>query len=125
MGDHYQGTINDSYFDSDLSGTIQGIGNDASVTGLNKTTAELQTPTAYGTGTALYATWNVDVSGDGNADDPWDFGTSSEYPVLNGIDANGDGTVSDADLAKQRAAFPVAAVLDLSVGTVMQTGLWH
>ena len=32
--------------------------------------------------TGIYADWNVDVDGDGNADDPWSFGTSSEYPTL-------------------------------------------
>ena len=47
---------------------------------------QLQEPTGY-TGT-IYANWNSDVDGDpttGDADgndDPWDFGTSSQYPVL-------------------------------------------
>ena len=43
----------------------------------------------------IYATWNIDVDdgrpigvddgtmpGDAAADDPWDFGTDSQYPVL-------------------------------------------
>ena len=59
----------------------------ASSTGTAKTTSELQTPTEYGTG--IYQHWNIDVdNADGNdtitdgTDDPWDFGTASQYPVL-------------------------------------------
>ncbi len=50
------------------------------------TTAQLQAPTGYA---GIYADWNVDVdvgayygSFDGAGDDPWDFGSSSQYPVL-------------------------------------------
>ena len=47
------------------------------------TTAQLQAPTGY---TGIYADWNVDVGADGAfggaGDDPWDFGSSSQYPVL-------------------------------------------
>ena len=39
----------------------------------------MQTPT---TETGIYANWDVDVSGDTTNDDPWDFGTASQYPVL-------------------------------------------
>ena len=83
----------------------------------SKTTSELQSPTSYA---GIYADWNVDVDdglaigvddatmpGDATPDDPWDFGTNSEYPVLKYIDANGDGTIDDRDLAMQRAALPV------------------
>ena len=44
-----------------------------------KTETELQAPTGY---TGIYKDWNVDIDGDGRADDPWDFGTSTQYPVL-------------------------------------------
>ena len=60
--------------------------------GVGYTTAQLQAPTGY---TGIYADWNVDVNVgayvnpdvyhgrfDGAGDDPWDFGTSSQYPVL-------------------------------------------
>ena len=54
--------------------------------GVGYTTAQLQAPTGY---TGIYADWNVDVNVgayhgafDGPGDDPWDFGTSSQYPVL-------------------------------------------
>ena len=59
--------VSDSYWDIDTSG------NQHSGSGLGKTTAELQEPTDY---TGIYANWNV------KNDDPWEFGTSSEYPVL-------------------------------------------
>ena len=69
---HRGGSITASYWDSDES-QATGPG------GEGKTTAELQTPTDY---TGIYANWNVDLDGDGSADDPWDFGTSCQYPVL-------------------------------------------
>ena len=69
---HDGGTITASYWDSDES-QATGTG------GEGKTTAELQTPTGYA---GIYANWNVDLDGDGSADDPWDFGTASQYPVL-------------------------------------------
>ena len=70
------GTVTNSYYDSTVMGTL------TSGRGTAKTTSELQTPTAYGTGTSIYKDWNLDFDGDGTNDDPWDFGTSSEYPVL-------------------------------------------
>ena len=79
-----------SYWDTDTSG-IDDDGDDDAPEG--KTTVELQTPTAYGSATStppsIYASWNVDVdNADGDndvtteTDDPWDFGTASEYPML-------------------------------------------
>ena len=51
--------------------------------GTGQTTSALQTPTAA---TGIYAAWNTyDMDGDGRVDsddDAWDFGTSSQYPVL-------------------------------------------
>ena len=40
----------------------------------------------------------MDLNGDGNGDDPWDFGTSRQYPVLSSLGA-----------AKQRARMPSTA----------------
>ena len=62
-----------SYWDTATSGRT------ASAHGAGKTTAELQSPTGY---TGIYTGWNVDLNGDGSADDPWDFGASCQYPVL-------------------------------------------
>ena len=74
-----------TYWDIGLS----GISADSSAAGEGKSTTALQMPTAYGT-TTLYSTWDdVDVDGDGVAgvaldadDDVWNFGSSSQHPVL-------------------------------------------
>ena len=39
----------------------------------------MQKPRDY---TGIYENWNVDVDGDDNPDDPWDFGASRQHPVL-------------------------------------------
>ena len=66
---------------------------------------ELQTPAGY---TGIYASWNLDLDnsdGDGDAttggDDPWDFGTASDYPALRG-DFDGDGTATWQEFGTQR-----------------------
>ena len=65
------GIVTASYWDSSTSGDTTGTG--------ARTTAQLQAPTRYG---GIYGSWNVDVDGDGTNDDPWHFGTASQYPVL-------------------------------------------
>ena len=81
-----------SYWDTTTSGVTTGSG------GTGKTTTELQTPTGY---TGIYATWNVNIDGAAGTDDPWDFGTASEYPVLK-VDFDGDGTASWEEFGDQR-----------------------
>ena len=61
-----------SYWDTTASGIARGAG-------AGHATATLQAPTGY---TGIYANWNVNLVGSADGDDPWDFGTSSEYPVL-------------------------------------------
>ena len=61
-------TVSNSYWDSTVN---PGLG---SAGGSGQTTANLQMPTEYGSG--IYSTWNV-----GN-NDPWHFGSSSQYPML-------------------------------------------
>ena len=73
-------TITDSYFDTETSGATSGTG--------AQTTAALQTPTSA---TGIYASWDEDI---------WDFGTSSQYPVLK-VDFNKSGSTAD-DILKQR-----------------------
>ena len=73
---HNAGGVTASYWDTTTSGVL------LSAAGTAKTTAELQAPTEY---TGIYANWNVDVDRDGNADDPWSFGTASDYPTLTGV----------------------------------------
>ena len=62
--------ITNSYYDSATTGISGG-----------ETTANLQGTLGYTAG-GIYENWNVDLDGDSNADDPWDFGTSSQYPIL-------------------------------------------
>ena len=72
--------VTNSYWDTQTTGQA------ASVTGgggTGHTTTALQGPTEYGTGsTDIYANWNVNVDGVTGNDDPWHFGTASQYPVL-------------------------------------------
>ena len=81
IGVNVDGTVADSYWDTQTSGqsySADGIG--------GKTTVELRSSLGYA---GIYANWDVDVdNADGDddlatgGDDPWDFGTSSQYPVL-------------------------------------------
>ncbi len=68
-----------SYWDTDTSGMTAGVGSGNAPGAIGKTTTELQIPTGY---TGIYSFWNIDVDGDGDPDDIWDFGTSSDYPRL-------------------------------------------
>lgn len=64
--------ISDSYWDANTTGTSYSAGS----YGEAKSTAELQCPTMPGDATcdaSLYASWDETI---------WDFGTSSDYPVL-------------------------------------------
>ena len=62
-----------SYYDRDATGRT------TSARGVGQSTADLQRPTGYD---GIYATWNIDLDGDYAPDDPWDFGTSGQYPSL-------------------------------------------
>ena len=62
-----------SYWDTQASGQGSSYG------GVGQTTAELQTPTGYA---GIYAGWNLDLDGDGEGDEPWDFGGPGQYPAL-------------------------------------------
>ena len=121
-----------SYFDSSVS-------NRPASDDYAKTTTELQTPTAYGTSTDIYVNWNIDVDdgldvgvdngtadGDATADDPWDFGTATQYPVLK-VDFNGDGTATAAEFGTQRVTkfkrttYDFVARAGTTAGTVVDT----
>ena len=62
-----------SYYDTDATGQT------TSARGAGQSTADLRRPTGY---TDIYAGWDIDLDGDGGPDDPWDFGTSGQYPSL-------------------------------------------
>ena len=90
------GNITDSYWDSDTSGRTSGSYGQA------KNTEELQLPTAA---SGIYQTWNVDLDGDSMNDDPWDFGTSSQYPAL-AVDTNGVGGATWQEFGQQIRTSP-------------------
>ena len=73
VGNNFNATITASYWDTQTTGQSSSDGGDG------KTTAELQSPTGY---TGIFATWDMNLDADGSNDDPWDFGTSTQYPVL-------------------------------------------
>ena len=73
-----------SYYDSTTSGCVSGgtAGCTTSAGGSgvsDRTTAQLQAPVGY---SGIYAAWNANLDGVTGADDPWYFGTTSQYPVL-------------------------------------------
>ena len=59
-----------SYHDRDISGISDDHG---------RSTEDLTGPTGYN---GIFAQWNRDLDGDNTNDDPWDFGTNGQYPVL-------------------------------------------
>ena len=109
------GTITNSYHDGTTSGHTFGIGaddddNDNAVDSgetnslPGKTTAELHGPTGY---TGVYAGWNVDIDDADDddtlttgRDDPWDFGTATQYPALK-VDFDGNGTATWQEFGPQ------------------------
>ena len=90
-GNSSGGTVTDSYWDTTTSG-ITATGH-----GTGKTTTELQAPTSE---TGIYANWDVNVDGVTGDDDPWDFGTASQYPVLD---------FGEHVVTKQRATVTITA----------------
>ena len=95
--------ITASYWDTATSGWTSGSN------GTGQTTTQLQTPTGY---SGIYADWN----GDGMNDDPWDFGTSSQYPAL-AVDFDGNGDATWQEFGHQlRAGSPLTV-------TTTDTGL--
>ena len=90
------GNITDSYWDSDTSGRTSGSYGQA------KNTEELQLPTAA---SGIYQTWNADLDGDSMNGDSWDFGTSSQYPVL-AVDTNGAGGATWQEFGQQIRTSP-------------------
>ena len=67
-------TVTNSYWDTGTSGRSTSLAG-----GTGKTTRDLQRPTGY---SGIYASWNIDTDGVTGDDDPWDFGTSRQYPAL-------------------------------------------
>ena len=107
-------SITASYWDRRATNQGGSVGG-----GTAKTTGDLQTPTAYGSGpTDIYAAWDdYDNNGDGAVDaddDAWDFGSAWNYPALKygghnpaaqrvDYDGDGDGLIEVDSLAKLNA----------------------
>ena len=66
-----------SYYDAQTTGHTSI---ETGARGVPKTTAEMKGPTRYAG--SLYWNWNVNVDGVAGNDDPWDFGSYVDYPVL-------------------------------------------
>ena len=90
------GSINASYWDKQTSGHATGV------LPFGRTTAQLQSPRSY---SGIYGSWNLDINGDSVNDDPWDFGTSSQYPALR-ADRNGDGDATWEEFGHQLRSGP-------------------
>ncbi len=104
--------IQSSYFDRGRTAQIACCGtNVPSPDRSSKTSTELRAPTtAVGT---IYAGWDqLDVDGDGDFNDaPWDFGSSSDYPVLRGVSARYPTGNSTNVGVQRRLQPPVLVVL--------------
>ena len=91
------GEIVASFWNTETSGQLIGVGEGSAAGAESKTTAELQEPTDY---TGIYADWLTDLDNADEdfdetteADDVWDFGTSSQYPELK-VDLDRSGHAS-------------------------------
>ena len=84
-------------WDTVASGTVEGVGvgSDAGIQG-----EVPQTLTRIVGYDGFLARWNVDIDGDGSADEPWEFGEPTDYPSLR-ADMDGDGKASAAEFGTQ------------------------
>ncbi|MDE0472027.1 MAG: hypothetical protein OXH57_08810 [Ekhidna sp.] len=111
------GTVNACYAGGRDYSFLLGVGNNAMVTNGyfqratpstfgGKTATQLRLPTAY---SGIYENWNLNIDGNAGADNPWNFGTASQYPILH-IDFNGDGKKDD-DIARQAAFAQIGEIV--------------
>ena len=103
------GLIHYSYFDSRTTLSSFSLQNSFR----SATTEQLQAPTGY---MGLYENWNVDLDGDNSPDDPWHFGTTSQYPVLK-ADLDGIGGAT-----WQEFGYQIREGSTLSATTVVRDG---
>ena len=77
--------ITNGYCDTDATGQSNCIGAQtagATATSTGYTTSDLRTPTSY---TGIYESWNIRLGSANTLDDPWDFGTTGEYPTIKAL----------------------------------------
>ena len=105
VGNSSGGTITNSYWNTDTSSQTTSSG------GVGKTTNDLATPEQSDGYAGIYANWNLNLDSTAGGDDPWDFGTASQYPALK-ADFNDDGVKSavDGDFGRQPRSAPVVTV---------------
>ena len=96
--------ITNSYCDTTVgpSACIGSQTGGSTQTAAGYATSALQQPTGYA---GIYLNWNIDTDGDSSADNPWDFGTSSHYPLLK-ADKDGDTTATCAEFSGQTCHVP-------------------
>ncbi len=111
VGSSSGGAVLAGYWDTSTSG--HATGNEGE--GLD--TAALQAPTGYD---GVFHDWNVDMDGDGTTDEPWQFGSSSQYPAL-AVDVDGDGEATWDEFGFQLREGPA---LTASVDTENVTLTW-
>ena len=108
VGGNEGGTIAHSYWDTITTGRGDDTDTNAPE---GKSTSDLQSPTGY---TGIYSQWNVNLDGVAGGDDPWAFGTSSQYPVLKYA-----GMDTIAQFAAQPPGVPQSVTLTSSLDTLI------
>ena len=76
----------------------------------------MQSPTGY---SGIYSQWNVDLDDDGRNDDPWHFGTGSQYPVLK-ANVDGQGTATWQEFGYQLRSGPTLTATPTTTMTAGQ-----
>ena len=127
VGYRGSGVVTDSYFDYEVSNRL-------AIDFYSSTTSALQSRTSY---TGIYLDWDVDVDdgldigvqdgktiGDNSSDDPWEFGSSSDYPLLS-VDFDRDGTSTVYEFGGQGQSVPSLGITSISptngpVGTIVE-----
>ncbi len=99
-----------SYYDNTTAGTGRSTSPGG---GMGQTTAALQGPTEYGSG--IYVNWNLNLDEQAGGDDPWHFGGSSQYPVL-------QHSRGPLDIARQLTPVPTPADYDLDNDNLIDVG---
>ena len=112
-----------SFWDIGTSGVRVGFGaDDANDNGLidpselpvlglaGQTASELQSPTGA---SGIFQHWNRDLDGDGQGDNPWHFGTATQYPALS-ADLNGSGGATWQEHGYQLRAGPTLTATSTS-----------
>ena len=75
IGRYYGGSATNTYWDRHTTRLNSTAGN----RGASKRTDEMQSVNGY---TGIYATWNRNLDGVAGNDDPWEFGSAYDYPIL-------------------------------------------